>query len=66
MSGLAAFLAVAVLVIVTPGPDTALTVRNTLLGGRRSGVFTAAGVSLGQAAWTVATSAGERTSTAGR
>lgn len=58
MENLAAFLAVAVVVIVTPGPDTALTIRNTLLGGRRSGVLTAVGVSGGQAAWTVATSAG--------
>ena len=58
MENVAAFLAVAVVVIVTPGPDTALTIRNTLLGGRRSGVLTALGVSGGQAAWTVATSAG--------
>jgi threonine/homoserine/homoserine lactone efflux protein len=58
MPDLAAFLVVAVIVIVTPGPDTALTIRNTLLGGRRSGVFTAAGVAAGQATWTVATSAG--------
>jgi threonine/homoserine/homoserine lactone efflux protein len=55
---LAAFLAVAVLVIVTPGQDTVLTIRNTLLGGRRGGVFTAFGVSAGQACWTVAASAG--------
>ena len=40
----AAFLVVAVIVIVTPGPDTALTIRNPLLGGRRSGVLTAVGV----------------------
>jgi len=53
-----AFLGVAVLVIVTPGPDTALTIRNALLGGRRAGVFTAIGVSSGQAVWTLATSAG--------
>src|SRR5262245_41188183 len=52
------FLGVAALVIVTPGPDTALTIRNTLLGGRRGGVFTALGVSTGQAIWTLATSAG--------
>jgi threonine/homoserine/homoserine lactone efflux protein len=58
MPDLAAFLVVAVIVIVTPGPDTALTIRNTLLGGRRSGVFTATGVAAGQATWTVATSAG--------
>ncbi len=55
---LAAFLAVSAIVIVTPGPDTALTIRNTLLGGRRAGVFTAIGVSSGQATWTLATAAG--------
>lgn len=53
-----AFLAVAVVVIVTPGQDTALTIRNTLVGGRRGGVLTAIGVSTGQAVWAVATSAG--------
>jgi threonine/homoserine/homoserine lactone efflux protein len=55
---LLAFLGVAVLVIVTPGPDTALTIRNTLLGGRRAGVYTAFGAISGQACWTVAASAG--------
>ena len=55
---LAAFLAVSVVVIVTPGQDTALTIRNTLLGGKRSGILTAAGVSTGQACWTLAASAG--------
>jgi threonine/homoserine/homoserine lactone efflux protein len=54
----AAFLGIAVVVIVTPGPDTALTIRNTLLGGRASGIRTALGVVTGQAVWTVATSAG--------
>jgi threonine/homoserine/homoserine lactone efflux protein len=52
------FLSISVLVIVTPGPDTALTVRNTLLGGRRGGIFTALGVVLGQAVWALATAAG--------
>jgi threonine/homoserine/homoserine lactone efflux protein len=55
---LAAFFGVSALVIVTPGQDTALTIRNTLLGGRRAGVFTALGVSAGQATWTVATAVG--------
>jgi threonine/homoserine/homoserine lactone efflux protein len=55
---LVAFLGIAVLVIVTPGPDTALTIRNTLSGGRRGGLGTALGVATGQAVWTVATSAG--------
>ncbi len=54
----ATFFSVSILVIVTPGPDTALTIRNTLIGGRRNGVLTAAGVAAGQATWTVATSAG--------
>jgi threonine/homoserine/homoserine lactone efflux protein len=53
-----AFLGVSAVVIVTPGQDTALTIRNTLLGGRRNGVFTAVGVSAGQAVWALATSAG--------
>ncbi len=54
----AAFVGVALLVICTPGQDTALTIRNTLAGGRRAGVATALGVSAGQAVWTIATSAG--------
>jgi threonine/homoserine/homoserine lactone efflux protein len=53
-----AFLGVSAIVIVTPGQDTALTIRNTLFGGRRSGILTAAGVSTGQAIWALATSAG--------
>jgi threonine/homoserine/homoserine lactone efflux protein len=55
---LAAFLGVAIVVIVVPGQDTALTIRNTLLGERRAGILTAAGVACGQACWTVAASAG--------
>jgi threonine/homoserine/homoserine lactone efflux protein len=56
--GLLAFVGVAVLVIVTPGPDTALTVRNTLLGGWRAGFATAIGVVSGQAIWAFGTSIG--------
>lgn len=55
---LAAFLGVSAVVIVTPGQDTALTIRNTLLGGRRGGVATAAGVVSGQLVWALAASAG--------
>jgi len=54
----AAFLGVSLLVIVTPGQDTALTIRNTLAGGRRGGIFTAIGVVSGQVTWAVAASAG--------
>ena len=58
MAELLAFLGVAVVVIVTPGQDTALTVRNTLVGGRRAGLRTATGVVCGQAVWALAASAG--------
>jgi threonine/homoserine/homoserine lactone efflux protein len=58
MTELAAFLGIAALVIVTPGQDTALTIRNTLLGGRQPGVFTALGVAAGQAVWTFGAAAG--------
>jgi threonine/homoserine/homoserine lactone efflux protein len=53
-----AFLGVSAVVICVPGPDTALTVRNALAGGRRCGVATAAGVAIGQAVWTLATGVG--------
>jgi threonine/homoserine/homoserine lactone efflux protein len=54
----AAFVGISILVIVTPGQDTALTIRNSLLGGRRGGIVTALGVSVGQAVWALATSVG--------
>jgi len=53
-----AFLGVSALVIVTPGQDTALTIRNTLAAGRRGGVLTALGVAAGQATWALAAAAG--------
>jgi len=55
---LSAYLLVSAIVIVTPGQDTALTIRNSLMGGRPAGLATAAGVSAGQAVWTLATSVG--------
>ena len=58
MSALLAFVAVAAVVIVTPGQDTALVIRNTLAGRRAAGIATALGVSMGQAVWALATSAG--------
>lgn len=58
MSTFLAFLGISAVVIVTPGPDTAVTIRNTLLGGRAAGLSTALGVAVGQAIWAVATSAG--------
>ena len=58
MQALWAFVGVAALVIVTPGPDTALTVRNALLGGWACGAATALGVVIGLTVWTLAASAG--------
>ena len=55
---LGAFVLVAAAVIVTPGPDTALTIRNALRGGRRGGIQTSAGVATGQASWALAASVG--------
>jgi len=39
------FLAVAVLLVLSPGADFAVIVRNTVIGGRRAGVATTLGVS---------------------
>ena len=55
---IAAFVGISVVVIVTPGQDTALTIRNSLIAGRRGGLSTALGVATGQAVWALATSVG--------
>jgi threonine/homoserine/homoserine lactone efflux protein len=55
MSTFLAFLGVSLIVIVTPGPDTAITIRNALFGGRVGGVFTALGIASGQTIWAFAT-----------
>jgi len=52
------FVGVSAAVIVTPGPDTVLTVRNTLAGGRAAGLATALGVITGQLVWATATALG--------
>ena len=53
-----AFVLLSAVVICTPGPDTALTIRNTLASGLGNGLRTAHGVAFGQALWTLAASAG--------
>lgn len=58
IASLWAFLGISVLVIASPGPDTALTIRNTVLGGRAGGIATAAGVATGQVIWAVMTAIG--------
>lgn len=57
-SSFLAFLAISAVVIATPGPDTALTIRNAVAGGRPAGLATAVGVSVGQLVWAIATSLG--------
>jgi threonine/homoserine/homoserine lactone efflux protein len=52
------FLAVAAVVVLTPGVDTALVTRNALLHGRRAALASAIGVNVGIAFWTVAAAAG--------
>ena len=53
-----AFLLVALVVIVSPGPDFALTVHRTVGRGRHDGFATALGVVSGQLVWGLATAAG--------
>jgi RhtB (resistance to homoserine/threonine) family protein len=52
------FLAISILLIVIPGPDTAVVTKNALLGGRRGGVLSALGVSSGLTVWTFAAALG--------
>lgn len=53
-----AFLAVAAIVVITPGVDMALVTKNALRHGRRSAVATALGVNLGIVVWTGAAGLG--------
>lgn len=53
-----AFLGVSILLIVTPGPDMALVMRNALRGGRTAAVATGWGVVAGLVVWTLAASVG--------
>jgi RhtB (resistance to homoserine/threonine) family protein len=55
---LAPFLLISVLLILIPGPDTAIVTKHALLAGRRGGVFAAVGVAAGLAIWTLAAAVG--------
>ncbi len=57
MTNVGTFFAVALLFIVTPGQDMALTLRNSLRG-RRAGIATAFGITTGILVWAVAASVG--------
>jgi threonine/homoserine/homoserine lactone efflux protein len=53
-----AFVLLSALLIATPGPDTALIIRNALAAGPRASTFSAIGVSIGILAWAVAATLG--------
>jgi len=66
---LLAWLALSALLIATPGPDTALIIRNALAGGPRASTMSALGVAAGTLVWVTASAVGvgivlERSSTA--
>jgi RhtB (resistance to homoserine/threonine) family protein len=52
------FIGVAAIVIVIPGPDTAVVTKNVLIHGRRAGLGTSLGVSAGLSLWTIAAAVG--------
>jgi RhtB (resistance to homoserine/threonine) family protein len=52
------FIGVAAIVIVVPGPDTAVVTKNVLVHGRRAAFGTSLGVSAGLSVWTLAAAVG--------
>ena len=58
MPHLTAFLLVACLIVITPGPDMAMVTKNALDGGRRAALLTALGTVTGLLVWLAASAAG--------
>lgn len=58
MDQLLPFAALALLIVIAPGPDLALVTRSVLGGGRRDGVLTAVGIASRAAVWALAAAAG--------
>jgi RhtB (resistance to homoserine/threonine) family protein len=54
----APFLVISVLLILIPGPDTAIVTKHALLAGRRGGMYAAFGVTVGLAVWTLLAAVG--------
>jgi RhtB (resistance to homoserine/threonine) family protein len=52
------FIAVAAVVIVVPGPDTAVVTKNVLVHGRQTAFGTSLGVAVGLSVWTLAAAIG--------
>jgi RhtB (resistance to homoserine/threonine) family protein len=53
-----AFVGIALLVIIAPGPDTAMVTKNAVLHGRDAALGTALGVNAGLLIWTIAAAVG--------
>ena len=58
MTKVAAFAVLSLIVAVTPGPDSLLVLRSSLLGGRRAGARVAGGAASGSLAWGLFSAAG--------
>jgi threonine/homoserine/homoserine lactone efflux protein len=58
MGDVAAFAGVAALIVIVPGPDMALVLRNGVAYGRRAAVATALGINAGLLVWAVAAALG--------
>src|SRR5215467_13913785 len=58
LTALLAFVPAAALLVVAPGPDTLLVLRNSARGGRRAGLATAAGTVTGLVVWAAAAALG--------
>src|SRR5689334_14296784 len=58
MPHLAAFLLVACLIVITPGPDMAMVTKNALDGGRRAALLTSLGTVTGLLVWMAASAVG--------
>jgi threonine/homoserine/homoserine lactone efflux protein len=56
LSTISAFIGISLAVIIMPGPDTALTIRNSIAYGNRAGLATVAGIVVGQLCWATAAS----------
>src|SRR5947209_7465756 len=52
------FVLISVLVIVIPGPDTAMVTKHAFVAGRRGAMFASFGVVIGLATWTIAAAIG--------
>jgi threonine/homoserine/homoserine lactone efflux protein len=58
MDKVAAFAVLSLILTVTPGPDSLLVLRSSLLSGRRAGARVAAGATSGSLAWGICSAAG--------